>query len=148
MDQGQALHKAMELVASTPTFVLATVDGQQRPQMRWMGGILQDPLRKRVLYMCCGAQSRKMAQIADNANAQLLFTAPNYECIVTLEGSATSVYDPNIKRMVWEKRPGAQKHFDSCESPDFAVIEFTTECIEVLCLNESHEPVRVSVCNG
>lgn len=148
MDQEQALHRAMELVASTPTFVLATVDGQQRPQMRWMGGLFQDPDRKRVLYMCCGARSRKMAQIADNPNVQLLFTAPDFECVVKLEGSAVAVVEPSVKRMVWNNMPGAQKHFTSPDAPGFGVIEFTTEGIEVLCTNESHEPVRVTVSNG
>ena len=146
MDQQQALQKAMDLIASTPTFVLATVDGEQRPQMRWMGGLFRSPQRKHVLYMCCGAQSRKMAQIAGNPNAQLLFSAPDFGCIVTVEGTAVAVNDPDVKRMVWENMPGAQKYFDSPVNPNFGVIEFTTKCLEVLCMNESHEPVRVSVC--
>ena len=56
------------------------------------------------------------------------------------------IQDTDTRRMVWDAIPDSGKYFASPEDPGFGVVRFRAECMEVLCLSESHEPVRVESC--
>ena len=145
MTQEQALEKAREIVAAGGSFMLGTVDAQNRPRMRWMGAIACDPDNELIRYMECGAQSRKMAELAANPAAQLVFNSADFSCVVTVDGVAGAVEDMDTKRMVYEAVPASADYFPSPESEMFGVIRFQATVIEVLCMSEGHEPVRVEL---
>ena len=145
MRNEEALQKARELIAAGGSFMLGTVDAQNRPRMRWMGALASDPGNELVRYMECGAQSRKMAELAANPAAQLVFSADDYSCVVTVDGVAGMVEDMATKKMVYEAIPASGDYFDSPESEAFGVIRFQATVIEVLCMSEGHEPVRIEM---
>lgn len=145
MSEESALALARDLMQRQNKYVLATVDEGGRPRMRWMGAWASDPEQAWVFYMLCGARSRKMTELAGNPAVQLMFTSEDYTCIVTLEGAAGSVDDLAVKRMVYEAIPASPKFYKSPEDPNMGVIRFQTTTIEVLCLQEGHEPVRIEL---
>lgn len=145
MDQEQAVARAKEIMARGKPFAMATVDAQCKPWMRWMGALATDPHDDNVHYLVCGQTSRKMTQIAGNPATQLLFSNEDYTCVVTLSGRSEIVADPDTKRMVWEAIPAAARYFSGPDDPGFGVVRFRAELLEVLCLGESHEPVRVDL---
>ena len=120
--------------------VLATVDEQNRPQMRWMGTVVECPKHPWMFYLACGKNSRKMAQIAQNPSAQLLFSKPDYSECATLSGVAEAVDTPEIRQLLWEKIPQMENYYSSADDPNMGIIRFTTKCLELLCMSEQHEP--------
>ena len=128
------------IAAANKMSVLATVDEKNAPQMRWMGGLVEDPDKPWTFYLACGASSRKMAQIAANPSAQLMLNKPDYSEVATLSGTAEIVECLEAKKVVWEAMPQIEKYFASHDDPGFGVIRFTTRCMEVLAMAEQHEP--------
>ncbi len=120
--------------------VLATVDEEQRPQMRWMGALVEDPDQPWTFYLACGKDSRKMHQIATNNHAQLLFTNVSEWQVAALSGTAESVDTPEIRALLWEKIPVMEKYYSDVNDPQMGIIKFTTRCMKLLCMHESHEP--------
>ena len=145
MTREEAIRNARELI-STGVHVMATVDEEGRPQMRWMGALAADPRDENVHYIVSSAKARKVAQLQANPAVQLLFTAPEYKCIVNVSGECDMVQDMEIKRMVWDAIPACADYHSGPDDPDFGVIRFRARCLEVLCVGESHEPVRVELC--
>ncbi len=120
--------------------VLATVDAQGAPQMRWMGWLVEDPEQPWAFYLCCGKSSRKMAQIAGNPAAQLLFSKPDYSEVASLSGVATAVDTPAIRQLLWAEVPDMEKYYSGVDDPNMGIIRFTARCLELLCIGEQHEP--------
>ncbi len=145
MAHEEALQKARELLASGDSFMLGTVDADGCPRMRWMGALAADPEQENVYYMECGAQSRKMTELAANPAAQLVLSAKDYSCIVTVDGIAGAVEELETKRMVYDALPMSGNFFPSPEAESFGVIRFQATVIEVLCMGEAHEPVRIEL---
>lgn len=149
MTREEAIGKARQLVGgggAYVNYVMATVDDQGRPQMRWMGALAADPHDEHVHYIVSSSKARKVAQLQGNPAVQLLFTAPDYKCIVTISGECDMVQDMAVKRMVWDAIPASADYHSSPEDEGFGVIRFRARCLEVLCVGESHEPVRVDLC--
>jgi general stress protein 26 len=138
MTQDQIIAGAQEIIAAGKPFVLATVDQQGGPQVRWMGGyLLEEPL---TFYMACGATSRKMDQIAAHPAGQLMFQSEDHSQVATLSGTCEIVTDLATKRRVWDGIPGCEAYFSGPEAADFGVIRFVCRRVELLGLKESHEP--------
>jgi general stress protein 26 len=131
--------------AVRPLCVLGTVDGECRPQVRWMGGLVDDPQQPWVFYLTSSTQARKMTQIAANPAAQLMFNSADYQQVATLSGTAEAVDDREIKQKLWEAVPQLKQFFSSFEDPGLGVIRFTTNSMELLALAEQHEPYRVEL---
>lgn len=119
--------------------VLATVDAQGRPQMRWMGALVEDPGKPWTFYLACGKQSRKMAQLAANDHAQLLFSKQDTWEVATLSGRGRAVDTPEIRQLLWDTIPAMQQYYSGVDDPAMGLIEFRTECLELLAMQEGHE---------
>ena len=146
MTEQEALDRARVMMGNgSATFMMATVDGDGKPRMRWMGAIAQDPDDENTYYMASQSTARKVAQLTGNPATQLVFGEQDFSCIATVNGKSEMTQDMAIKRMVWDALPGAAQYFDGPESEGFGVIKFTAESIEVLCLSEGREPVRVDL---
>ncbi len=127
------------------TFVMATVDGDGKPCMRWMGAFARDPENEWVIYSASFTGARKMQHIKANPNMQLMFAKPDFSEVATLVGAAEVVEAPDVKQLVWSAIPACAQYFSSPEGEDFGVIKFTTKCIELLAMSEQHEPYCVEV---
>lgn len=112
--------------------VLATVDAEGKPHLRWMGALVEDPEHPWTFYLACGKNSRKMAQLAANANAQLLFTNQDTWEVATLSGIAEAVDSRQTRQMLLEAVPQIRRYYSSADDPAMGVIKFTTRCLEML----------------
>jgi len=116
--------------------VLATVDAEGKPQMRWMGALLEDPGTPWTFYLACGKDSRKMKQLAQNAHAQLLFSNQDDWHVATLSGTAEAVDSPEIRQMLWDAIPPMRQYYSGVDDPGMGIIKFTTKCLELLSMAE------------
>lgn len=120
--------------------VLATVDVDGRPHMRWMGALVEDPKQPWTFYLACGKGSRKMQQLAANPHAELLFTKQDTWEVATLDGIGESVDTPEIRQLLWEACPAMRQYYSGVDDPGMGIIKFTTRCMELLSMQEGHEP--------
>jgi general stress protein 26 len=116
--------------------VLATVDEQNAPRMRWMGALVEDPEHPWTFYLACGKESRKMAQIAGNDRAQLLFTNQDSWEVATLSGSAEAVDSVAVRQLLWEGCAPMRRYYKGVDDPTMGIICFTTRCLELLTMAE------------
>lgn len=134
MDKSTVIEAAQELVNAGRSFVLATVDQDGAPQVRWMGAVFAEgPF---TLYLAAGAESRKMAQIRGNAKSQLMFHADDFSKVATLSGTSEIVSDATLKQKVFAGIPAAAQYFSGPDDPNFGVIKFQPKKIEMLGLSE------------
>ncbi len=145
MTQEQAIQQVEELISSGKSYVMATVDADGTPHMRWMGALARDPHDRKVGYLISSSKANKMRHLTANPATQLLFTAPEYEFIATLNGTSEAVTDQETRQMVWSAIPAAAQYFSGPDSEDFGVIRFTACCLEVRSTRESSGPVRVEL---
>ena len=131
------VREVMQAVSSL--HVLATVDAEGKPWMRWMGAIAESPDHPWTFYIACFKGSRKMAQIAANPNAQLLFTKQESWEVATLSGRAEAVDTPELRQLLWEAWPSMRKYYSGVDDPSMGIIKFTTCCLELLAMQEGHE---------
>jgi general stress protein 26 len=119
--------------------VLATVDAEGKPQMRWMGALVEDPDTPWTFYLACMAGSRKMQQLAANAQAQLLFTKQDDWQVATVSGTAEAVDCPEIRKLLWDTIPAMHTYYSAADDPKMAILKFTTKCMELLAMSEDHK---------
>ncbi len=138
MTRVEILAAATELVGARKPFVLGTVDAEGKPQLRWMGDLLlEEPL---VIWMACGAQSRKIAQLAANPSAQLVFSGPDFMTVATLSGHCEVRGDAEAKQKVWDSIPALTHYSSGPEDPKMTALRFVTKRVEVLQMTAGMEP--------
>lgn len=145
MTRDEAIAKTRELIAAKAPFVMATVDADGKPQIRWMGAFTLDPCCEVVGYIECGASSRKVTEIRANPATQLLLSTQDYDCTVRISGVSEVVEDLEVKKMVWDAVPVSGQYFPSHDSPEFGVIKFTAKSFELLCMSAGMEAVTVEL---
>jgi general stress protein 26 len=143
MDKQTIIDAAKDLVRAGRSFVLATVDSEGVPQVRWMGAAyLAEPF---LVYMAAGAASRKIGQMESHPKSQLMFQTEDYSRVATLTGTCEAVEDVETKRRVFEGILGAAQYFSGPDDPNFAAIEFTCQRVEMLGMAEGMAPVSADV---
>lgn len=120
--------------------VLATVDAEGAPRMRWMGALVEDPQTPWTFYLACGVGSRKLQELAQNDHAELLFSQTERWHVASLSGTAEAVDSPELRQLLWDSVPGMRQYYSGVDDPKMAIIRFTTRCMEVLAMDESREP--------
>jgi general stress protein 26 len=113
--------------------ILATVDENGVPQMRWMATLsLHDfPL----LYTITSPASRKIQHIKNNSNVSWMFSNEEMNVVVNIRGKARIVSDSGKMQRVWKMLEDKSKaYFLSINSdgPGFAVIETEIEGIDAV----------------
>jgi general stress protein 26 len=143
MDRQAIIEAAKDLVRAGRSFVLATVDSEGVPQVRWMGAAyLEEPF---VVYMAAGAESRKIGQMGSHPKSQLMFQTEDYSRVATLTGTCGVVEDVETKRRVFEGIPGAAQYFSGPEDATFAALKFECQRVEMLGMAEGMAPVSAEV---
>ncbi len=133
------------MAAQNNLHVLATVDGEGRPQCRWMGALVEDPNTPWTFYLACGKASRKMAQIAANPQAQLVFTDQTKWEVATLSGTAVVENGQAPRQWLFAAVPAMTTYYSSPTDPTLAVIRFRATCLELLATHENLQPVSVAL---
>lgn len=113
--------------------ILATVDEQGMPHMRWMATLsLRDwPL----LYTITSPASRKVQHIGKNPNVSWMFTNEEMNVIVNIRGKARIATDFGKRQHVWKLLEDKSKAYFlsiAADGPGFAVIETEIEDIDAI----------------
>jgi general stress protein 26 len=113
--------------------VLATVDENGMPQLRWMATLsLQDwPL----LYTITSPDSRKLQHINHNPSVSWMFSNEEMTVIVNIRGKARIVSDFGKMQHVWKLLEDKSKAYFlsiASDGPGFAVIETEIEDIDCI----------------
>ena len=113
--------------------VLATVDEQGMPHMRWMATLsLHDfPL----LYTITSPASRKIQHISHNPNVSWMFSNEEMNVIVNIRGKARIAGDFGKMQHVWKLLEDKSKAYFlsiTADGPGFAVIETEIEDIDCI----------------
>jgi general stress protein 26 len=111
--------------------ILATVDEQGVPHLRWMATLsLQDfPL----LYTITSPASRKVYHINRNPNVSWMFSNEEMNVIVNVRGKARIISDVGKMQYVWKLLEDKSKAYFlsiAADGPGFAVIETKIEDID------------------
>jgi len=124
---------AKKLADGTRPGVLATVDEEGRPHLRWMATLsLYDFPR---LYTITSPTSRKIAHIQKNPHVSWMFSNEETTVVVNIEGRARIETDPAEMNRVWRMLEDKSKAFFlsiANDGPGFAVIETEIEDIECI----------------
>lgn len=113
--------------------ILATVDENGMPHMRWMATVsLRDwPL----LYAITSPTSQKVQHIGHNSNVNWMFSNTEMNVVVNIRGKARIVTDFGTMQHVWkvlEDKSHAYFLSVADDGPGFAVIETDVEEIDAI----------------
>ena len=113
--------------------ILATVDEQGMPHMRWMATLsLHDwPL----LYTITSPASRKIQHIKNNPSVSWMFSNEEMNVIVNIRGKARVASDSGQIQRVWKLLEDKSKAYFlsiASDGPGFAVIETEIEDIDCI----------------
>jgi general stress protein 26 len=101
MDKNELLQKLEQIIDEVKTAVLATVDNDGKPKMRWVTpAIIRG--RTGALYTVTSPRAAKVKQVKSNPNVQWLFQTRALDRIITIEGKVNVVDNPSIRSEVLE----------------------------------------------
>jgi pyridoxamine 5'-phosphate oxidase len=95
------LRKIDELINKAKTAVLATVDKDGQPHMRWMTPTLLRG-RPNAMYAVTSPSFAKLLHLGKNAHAQWLIQAPSLRDVITLDGVVNVLDVPTLKTEVMD----------------------------------------------
>ena len=101
MKKNEILNAISTMIDEAKTAVLATVDGDGRPVMRWVSPAL---IRGRTgaIYMVTSPRSNKVKQVEKNPRVQWMFQTLALDKIILIEGKVNVVDNPSIRAEVLE----------------------------------------------
>lgn len=101
MKQGDFLFELEEMIDDVKTGLLATVDGEGRPQMRWMTpAVLKD--RSGALYAVTSKDFAKREQLDESPLVQWMFQSRSLDKILYVDGSVNVVENSSMLNEVLE----------------------------------------------
>lgn len=101
MKQGDFLFELEEMIDDVKTGLLATVDGDGRPQMRWMTpAVLKD--RSGALYAVTSKDFAKREQLDESPLVQWMLQSRSLDKILYVDGSVNVVENSSMLNEVLE----------------------------------------------
>jgi pyridoxamine 5'-phosphate oxidase len=133
-----------EIIDVAQVGVLATVDPEGRPAMRWMTPATVRG-RPGYLYAVCSPRSRKVLHLQSCRAVEWLFQTPDLNRIVTIQGQMSVIDNPQLKGEVIESLgPRLEVFWRVNEMADFVVLETVVEQISVFePIKQVHDSVHV-----
>jgi uncharacterized pyridoxamine 5'-phosphate oxidase family protein len=129
-----------EYLKDSKKLVLATVDSDNKPRLRTIGGFV---INNFVTYFSTGKDNNKVLQIEGNNNVEILFEhenqqIPNFKN-VTINGKAENIVDPqgfkNAAEVILVKKPHLKISQETSNiykivPEEIKVLDFSLENIE------------------
>jgi general stress protein 26 len=101
MTRQELLARLGAILEETGTGLLATVDDEGRPRMRWMTPALLAG-RSGALFALTSPGFAKAAQISGHPSVEWMFQSPSLKEIVTVRGRVNLVDNPSIRSELLE----------------------------------------------
>ncbi len=86
--------------------------------------------------MSCGTDSRKIAQLKANPAAQLVCNDEKFALVATIGGKGEVVDSKEAKQKLWEAMPVLANYLSGPDDPNFGVIKFVADKVELLNMAE------------
>jgi len=128
MTQQELMYKVEQILEDVRTGILATIDEQGNPQMRWMTPSLIKG-RPNVLFAVTSPHFRKVVQLNANAKVQWMIQTRAIDEVVNLRGTINVLEHPSIRAEVMEQLGKQLTVFwrVNSEHTDFIVLETIIE---------------------
>ena len=137
MTQHEIMRELAEVVADTKTGVMATVDGEGKPHIRWMTpAVLKD--RQTALFAVTCPHFTKTAHLAANPKVEWMMQSRQFEKVFQVRGVVNLLDNPSMKSEVLEELGPRLNVFWHvvCDASEFVVVETVIEEITL------YEPLR------
>jgi general stress protein 26 len=128
MTQHELMNKLTEIIDETKTGVLATVDPENKPHLRWMTpAVLRD--RQTALFAVTCPDFSKALHIKSNPKVDWMFQSKQLNRIVHVSGKVNMIENPSLKNEVLEVLAPRLDVFwkVNCSSAEFVVLETVIE---------------------
>lgn len=132
----QMMAEVLDIVSHANFGVLASIDDEGRPQIRWMGGaILHEGIRR--IYCLTGRHTRKISQLRNRPQVTWMFHDHDFGRVATLHGHAAITDSVLATQNVWDRllrtgRPYLVSVLGEESSPEMSVIETQIHLVELL----------------
>lgn len=128
------LSRAVKVVNNASIGVMTTVDEHGQPHARWMTSVARDGIKS--LITLTALSTRKVAQLEADPRVCWMFTAPDYDDVVTLYGSVSIERDPITGMQAWDRlaRAAQTYAFGSLrgEDPQLATLITQVRRVEII----------------
>jgi general stress protein 26 len=121
------LNAAREIIASTETCALITLDNEGRPRTRAMETLL--PEEDFTIWLGTNPKSRKVSQIKKDPRATIYYLDKDESGYVILYGKAEIINNKKAKETHWKEE---WKAFYPNKEEDYVLIKFSPEWMEVV----------------
>jgi pyridoxamine 5'-phosphate oxidase len=131
MTKTDVLGEVDAIIEAAQVGVLATVDPDGRPALRWM---TPTTVRGRpgYLYALTSPQFRKMRHLEEHEDVEWMFQTPELNRIVTVRGRIAAIDNPQLKSEVLESIGRRMEVFWRVnDSTDFIVLETAIDQVSV-----------------
>jgi len=105
MEPHQIMQKVADILTVSKTGVLATVDGDGSPRMRWMSPVLIKG-RPGVIFAVTSPVFCKVGELCRTPVAEWMIQTPALDQIVNLRGKVNVIDSPALRREVIENLGG------------------------------------------
>ena len=128
MNQHEIMYKVEQILETTPTGVLATVDNAGNPRMRWMTPAVIKG-RPDVLFAITSPDFEKVTQLDIHADVEWMIQTRALDQIVNLRGKINILDNPAIRSEIMEHLAKKLTVFwrVNTERTDFVVLETIIE---------------------
>ncbi len=144
MTQHEIVNKLTEIIDDAKTGILATVDAEGRPHIRWMTpATLRD--RQTALFAVTCPDFAKVEHLKTNRKVTWMFQSKQLNKIVQLSGKVNIIDNPSLKNEVLEVLAPRLDVFwkVNCVSAEFIVLETVIdEATYFEPLSNIHETVK------
>ncbi len=130
-DSGDIMGLAKSLVNGQHPGILATIDGNGSPRMRWMSTLSFDEFP--VFHSLTAPGSRKVCDIQAHPEVSWMFFNADRSLILNLRGRATIISDTARLKRIWRRIVDTSHAYflnQYSKKPGFVVIETRVESIE------------------
>jgi len=137
MTQHEIMRELAEIIEETKTGVLATVDRDGRPHLRWMTpAVLKD--RQTALFAVTCPRFSKTTHLAANPKVEWMVQSKQLNKIIHVRGIVNLLDNPFLKSEVLEELGQRLTTFwqVNCEASEFVVVETVIQEVEL------YEPLK------
>ncbi len=128
MDKRDVMAALEATIEDSKTAVLATVDRENRPHIRWVvPGCLRD--RPGAIYTVSASHFPKIEQLLNNPRVEMMFQTRSLDKIVNVRGRMNILDNPSIRAEVLECLASRLRAFWKANVPagDLVVLELVME---------------------
>ena len=128
MQPKDIMNKIEEILSDVKIAVLASIDTDQAPRLRWMSPVVLDS-RPNAIYTISSPHFQKIHQLENNPQVEWMIQTLDISEVVNVKGKINIIDNPALKAEVIEKMDDRLNVFWrlSSEETDFLVLETIIE---------------------